>query len=313
VLKESKTFFLFLNYKKIISEIWNDFFYICRKSKLQKMKKHYLLLAFVLLSTLSFSQKKEKIKGSKTVTTEQKEIGAFDTLEVDDNIEIFLEKGDKNELRIEADDNLHDIIGIDLREKTLRLYTSKEVTNFKKLIVKVTYTNDFKLLTSKNESIVNAASEVQLDNITFRALDYSKLFLNVNAKNFKLENDNKSKTELNLKAEKASVQLSNNASLKALITAVDLKCDLYQKSSATIEGDVINGLIRLDNNTDFTGSKLTLKTADVTTEDYTSLKVFATTTITISASDKSEIQLYGNPKIEIKKFADEAKLLKKAK
>jgi Putative auto-transporter adhesin, head GIN domain len=277
------------------------------------MKKQYLLIAFVLLSTLSFSQKKEKIKGSKTVTTEQKEIGAFDALEVDDNIEVFLEKGDKNELRIEADDNLHDIIGIDLRDKTVRLYTSKEVTNFKKLIVKVTYTNDFKLLTSKNESIVNAASEIQLDDITFRALDYSKMYLNINAKNFKLENDNKSKTELNLKAEKATVQLSNNASLKALITSIDLKCDLYQKASATIEGDVINGLIRLDNNTDLVANKLTLKNADVITEDYTILKVFASTTIAITASEKSEIQLFGNPKIEIKKFADESKLFKKAK
>jgi Putative auto-transporter adhesin, head GIN domain len=277
------------------------------------MKKQYVLFAFVLLSTVSFSQKKEKIKGSKTVTTEQKEVGLFEALEVEDNLEIFLEKGDKNALTIEADDNLHDVISIDLKDKILRIFTSKEVTNSKKLIVKVIYTNNFKLVTSKNESVVNALSEMQLDDVTFKALDYSKLFLNVNAKNFKLANDNKSRTELNLKAEKAAVQLSNNASLKALITAVDLKCDLYQKSEANLEGDVVNGLIRLDNNTELIANKLTLKNADVTTEDYTTLKVFAATLITISAGEKSEIQLFGNPKIEIKKFADECKLIKKIK
>ncbi|MFV5699438.1 GIN domain-containing protein [Flavobacterium sp. ZT3R17] len=277
------------------------------------MKKYTAILLLLLSTTLTLAQKKDKIKGSKTVTVEQKEVGNFETLEVEDNLEVHLERGEKTELKIEADDNLHDIISFDLRDKTLRIYTTKEAVNYKKLIVRVTYTKDLNLITSKNESTINAIQEIQLDNLTFKAYDYSQFYLNVNAKNFILQADDKSKIELNLKSESAIVELSKNSSLKALVTAIDLKVDMYQKSNATIEGDATNAIIRLDNNSNLTGNKLILKNADVTTESYSNCSVNTTKTVVIDAANKSEIQLMGTPKIEIRKFADEAKLIKKLK
>ncbi|MFV5689050.1 GIN domain-containing protein [Flavobacterium sp. ZT3R25] len=277
------------------------------------MKKHTVIMLLLLSTVLTFAQKKDKIKGSKTVTVEQREVGNFESLEVEDNIEVHLERGEKTELKIEADDNLHDIISVDLRDKTLRIYTTKEAVSPKKIIVRVTYTKDLNLIISKNESTVNAIQEIQLDNLTFKAYDFSQLYLNVNTKNFILQADDKSKTELNLKSENAIIELSKNASLKALATTVDLKVDMYQKSTATIEGDATNASIRLDNNSALTASKLTLKNADVTTESYSNCSLNATVTVIVDAAEKSEIQLLGTQKIEIRKFADEAKLFKKLK
>ena len=72
-------------------------------------------------------------------------------------------------------------------------------------------------------------------------------------------------------------------------------------------------MLRLDNNASFTGNKLTTKNADVTTESYSTCSLFTEIAVIIDAADKSEIQLLGSPKIEIRKFADEAKLIKKLK
>lgn len=277
------------------------------------MKKNTALLLILLSTTLLLAQKKEKIKGTKTVTIEQKTVGSFNSLEVEDNLEVYLDKGEKNEIKIEADDNLHGIIAMDLRDNILRLYTSKEAVNYKKLIVRVTYTNDLNLVTAKNQAIVNAIQEIQLKDITFKAIDYSKLFLNVNSLNFILQSDDKSKTELNLKAENTIIELSKNSALKALVSTNELKCDLYQKSNATIEGDATNAFFRLNNNSDLIASKLTIKNSDVTTEEYSNCSLYAVTGIVIEAADNSEIQLHGTPKIEIRKFDGEAKLLKKLK
>ena len=74
------------------------------------MKKIIWILLVILCSSLSFSQQKEKVKGSKIVTVVQKEIAEFEDLEVEDNLEIFLIKGDKCALEIEADDNLQEYI-----------------------------------------------------------------------------------------------------------------------------------------------------------------------------------------------------------
>ncbi|UPZ15932.1 GIN domain-containing protein [Flavobacterium humidisoli] len=275
------------------------------------MKKSTALLLLVFVTTLTFAQKREKIKGSKIVTTSVKEVGSFDALEVDDNIEVYLEQGEKNEIKIEADDNLHDIIGMDLREKTLRLYTNKESSIFKKLSVKVTYTKSLNKVIAKNEAIVYAIQELQLDDITMNCVDFSKLYLNVNAKKFTLIADDKSRTELNLKAEDGNLQLSKNAGVKTLVSAVKFKCDLYQKATAAIEGIAEKATIRLDNNSVFTGTKFTLKDANVTAEGSAVATILADTTIAIAAGDKSEISLYGDPKIDLTRFSEEAKLIKK--
>lgn len=277
------------------------------------MKKYTLVLLLLVASTTTFAQKKEKIKGSKTVTIASKEIGEFNSLEVNDNLEVYLERGEKNEIKIEADDNLHEIIGMDLNGQALRIYTSKDASIFKKLIVRVTYTKDLTKVIAKNTTVVNAIQELQLDDITFNSVDYSKLFLNVNSKKFALIADDKSKTELNLKSENASVQLSKNAGLKALVVATDFKCDLYQKANAAIEGSATNGSLRLDNNSTFIGNKFTVKNANVTAESYSTCSLLAETTIAIAAGDKAEVQLLGTPKIELTRFTEEAKLIKRSK
>ena len=288
-------------------------FYICIDPNLNKMKKYTAILFLVLSVTLTFAQKKEKIKGSKMVTTEERQVGAFEALVVEDNLEVHLERGEQPELKIQADDNLHDIVSYDLSDKILRIYATKQAANYKKLIVRVTYTNDLNLITSKDEATVSATQQLLLDAITIKVHDNSKQFLNVVAKNFILQADDKSKTELNLKSEIATIEMSKNATLKALASVTELKVDMYQKSTAVIEGEATTATIRLENNSDFKGNKLTTENVDITTESSSSGSVNAVKTVTIDAAEKSEIQLVGAAKIELRKFVDEAKLIKKLK
>ena len=275
------------------------------------MKKDTLIILLLLVSTLAIAQKKEKIKGSKIVTIEQREIGNFEAIEISDNLEVYLDKGEKCNLKIEADDNLHDIVHVDLTANTLRIYSSKTAANFKKLIVRITYTNELKRISSKNEAIINAIQDIQLNDIAIQSFDDSKLFLNVNTKNFTLQSDHNSKAELNLKSEKATIELIKNATLKALISATDLKCDMYQKSIAVLEGDVTTAFVRLDNNARFSGNNLTITNAELVAESYSNCSINANTSISIDAAENSEIQLYGDQKIEIKRFTDNAILSKK--
>lgn len=275
------------------------------------MKKLALLFIVVLLTSISYGQKREKVKGSKIVTIEKKEIGNFENLEIEDNLEILLIKSDKCSLEIEADDNLHSEININTNGNTLRLTTLKDVGGFKKFLVKVFYNNDFKLLLAKHETIITATSDVELDNFTIKSFDYSKIFMNGKIKTFTIMQNDKSKSELNLKAETVTIELSKNAQLKALIASNQLKADLYQKSSAVVEGDVIDLKLRLDNSSEFTGMKLISKSAELIAEANTTTKINVVTNATIEASGKSEIQFYGDAKIELKKFTENTVIMKK--
>ncbi len=290
----------------------NDFFYICG-NKPQEMKKITLIFIVILCSTLAVAQKKEKVKGSKIVTVEKVEIGAFDQLEVEDNLEVFLVKGDKNSIEIETDDNLHVAINHQVYGTSLRLNTNKDISGFKKLEIRVVYTDSLKLINVKHEAKLNAISEMQLDNITVKTYDYSKTFMTVNSANFTLLANDKSKIELNLKGKDAFVEMSKNSNIKALVSLNKLKFDMYQKSEAVLEGPVNEMKLRLDNNSSYVGKNLTSKVLNLTTEGTTNCSVNTNGSLSITAAGKSEVTIYGEPKIELKKFGDDATLYKKSK
>ena len=274
------------------------------------MKKIIGLVTLLFFTSLAFAQK-EKVKGSKIVTVVQKDIAEFDELEVADNLEIFLIKGDKCALEIEADDNLQEYISINTKGKVLSLASTRDVSGAKKFSIRVTYTDAFKLLSAKNDANITALAEMNLSNFTFKIHDNTKVYAYVNAKIFTLMADDKSKTELNLKSEDATIEMSKNAQLKALISSTLLKFDMYQKTKAVVEGDVINFKLRLDNNADFTGNKLTSKNADILAEGSSECSINVATKLVLDAKGKAEIRLYGTQKIELKNFLDNAVLSKK--
>lgn len=275
------------------------------------MKFFYALFLSLIVAGTAFAQKKEKIRGSKTVTVIQRETGDFDNLEVEDNLEIFLVKGGTPGLEVEADDNLHEIIKTELNGTTLRIFTLKDASSYKNLSIRVTYTDALKTVTARHETVLNALAELTLNDITIKTFDYTKAFLNVKAGNFSLIMNDKTKAEVNLQATSAVIELSKNADIKALIATPSLKFDMYQKTNAVIEGDAENAVLRIDNNATFTGKKFTVKKMELTAEGYTDCSVMATENIIISASGKSSVQLLGNPKIEMKSFTENASLYKK--
>jgi hypothetical protein len=273
--------------------------------------KKIITLSILFISVLTYAQKKEKVKGSKIVKLEQKQVEDFESIEVEDNLEVFLVKGNDCGLEVEADDNLIEFVDFKLTGKNLRIATSREISSFKKLSVRVTYTDKFNMVIAKDETNVTALSDVILETITFKSYDYAKLFLNAKTTNFTLMANDKSKVELNLKSQKTAIDISKAAFVKALISSNEMRFDMYQKSSAEVEGDVIDLKLRMDNSADFIGKRLTAQNALVETGTFSKASINISNIATVSASGNSEIELFGEPKIEIKRFTDSALLQKR--
>lgn len=276
-------------------------------------KKIALLFTFLFLTTIAVAQKKEKIKGSKIVTVSVKEIPSFENIEINDNFEVFLVKSDKPSLEIEADDNLHEIINYEVAGGTLRVSSLREAIGAKKFALRINYTSELKLITAKNESSVHALADLELENITIKNYDNSRAFLNVKANYFALVLNDKAEAEINVKAENTSLELSKNAELKALVTSPELKLDMYQKSQATIEGNVNNAKMRLDNYAELIAKKLVIATLELSIESYAKSSINVTNTLNLAASGKTETELLGESKIQITKFLNNATLYKKEK
>lgn len=76
-----------------------DDFFIFVKIK-SRINEKYCPIPAAFGYYINLCSKREKVKGSKVVTTSVKEVGSFDALEVDDNLEVYLEKGEKTKLKL---------------------------------------------------------------------------------------------------------------------------------------------------------------------------------------------------------------------
>jgi hypothetical protein len=275
------------------------------------MKNKIVLIAILIfVNTIVFAQKKEKIKGSKIITLTVKEIDSFDTIDIADNLDVFLVKSDKNSIEIEADDNLHDAIIYEIVGSTLKFYTTKDVISAKKFSVRINYTNELKLVVLKNEAKLNALADLQLDNITIKNFDNSKSFLNVKSTDFTLILNDKAIAELNIKAQKTTLELSSSSELKALITSPELKIDMYQKTKAEIEGETKTAFIRLDNNAKLIAKNLAINEMTIATEMNSYCQINIKDKLIIAASGNSEIEFLGDAKVELTVFKNNARLQK---
>ena len=98
------------------------------------MKKFTLLLLVAIISTASFSQKKEKIKGDKDVTTVTNGFEkGFTAIEISDNLKVTLTSSLQNSYTLTTDKNLQDVIQFTVNEGLLKIYTTSNIVKSKKL------------------------------------------------------------------------------------------------------------------------------------------------------------------------------------
>jgi hypothetical protein len=98
-----------------------------------------------------------------------------------------------------------------------------------------------------------------------------------------------------------------------LVAATEFKLDMYQKSTALIEGSATNAKIRSDNSSHLTAPKFVIGTVEIETDSTARCEINASIAITIAAAGKSQIELWGEQKITIKKLINNASLQKKEK
>lgn len=272
--------------------------------------KNTAILFILLISSIAFGQKLEKIKGSKVVILTTKEIPPFHTIKMGQDLELNLVKAETPSLEIEADDNLHETVLCTVIDSVLKIELVKQVSRSKKHEVRINYTNSLKNINLTNEAKLIATNKIELNQLNVVCKDKSSAFLNLNVDNLTLEFTEKAKGEMNIISKSSTIQLSNDSKLKALLVSPSVKVDLLQKAEAVIEGECLDGLIRVDNNTELMAKNFAVTNLRLETLNEAEATV-NTKNLSLSADDTSEIDLYGDAKITIEKFSGNAILAKK--
>ncbi len=270
-----------------------------------------LLLLFALLVFANTFGQKEKVKGNKIVSTEEFNTEAFHTIEIYESFEVTLDESSDNQVKIEADSNLQELIQVIVQDSVLIIKSDKDLRRAKALNLSISYATELKKIKVYDKVNAKSLSPITSGELSVEVNDNAEMFLTIDAGKINYVGSGKSNTELHATAREIIYQINDNSELKGIATTDSLTVDLYQKGVAKLEGEVKSMLVRVDNDTDFYGEKLSATKTTLIAEGTSDCFLLTNGELHIDAKDKTEIYLLGEPKISIKAFANEATLYKK--
>ena len=282
------------------------------ESKNKKMNKLIYIFLFILGTTsISEAQSVEKIKGNRNITIKQTYIDDFTSLVIKNDFEVKIAYNSKPSVEIEADDNLHDVINVDVINGQLSISTSKRITSRKKLVITVSFGEMLSSIDLHGDTELRSLTFMELDSLSLNVSGNSRAYLNIKANTFKFSSTDKSKSRLNINADSTTFILSDVSKLDALVNSKSSSFDIYQRATATIEGEAESSTLRIDNSGVISGKNYTIKNANLLIESSSDATLHVTEVLNLEASGTTETYIYGSSKINLTIFTDSAKLQKK--
>lgn len=189
------------------------------------------------------------IKLSDHITTENKDILGFNKINVSEDFEVFIRFSDTEEkIEIEANENLHDLIQVEQKGNSIKIYTESYSTNnwgrkggASEVLVAYITTKELVAIKGSEDVIFVLEDKMYADNLTIDLDEDSTLegFLEVQNLIVKLTED--SVLDIDGSADIMNVKADEDSYIKGRnFTVNDLTIDLTEDSEATltVNGDI---------------------------------------------------------------------------
>lgn len=200
-----------------------------------------LLAVFIVgvVQAQNHKDDKDRIEGSGNVITKEFTVKSFDHLTAHGVFNLQLSQGDKEQVRIEADDNLMELFIVENEGSTLEIRMKKDVhfNSKKKLSVYVT----FKTLKSMHLSMVGGASseeKLKFDELKLKNQSVGSVNLNMALQTLHLENESVGNLKLTGSADNAVIKSNSVGSVQAGEFVVQkMEIDNSGVGSATVNAE----------------------------------------------------------------------------
>jgi len=280
-------------------------------------KLKQLFVCIIILTSFSFMDAQSKIKGNREVKSEQTDVPAFKALSIADEFDVVLIKSINPSVTLEADSNLHSAVNFSVNDSILNFQLTKNITRFKELKVLIRYTDKLKKITLSGDVNVEAENTIELSTLDLTMNDDAKFEADLVTDEFNFYNNNDSSlklfTNLILKVESktATLNLKENSNNIIDINTENLNINTFDDAELNIEGFAYNLELVSSNSSSVQGKNLLTNVTKLVTSEKADVEINVTETLHIDASGSSTIELYGEPKIQIDNFINEAIISKK--
>lgn len=267
-----------------------------------------VVLCSLLLATPALGQRKPRIRGSRTVVSVDRELPPFSHLVLEDDLEVRLRAGASEGVRIDADDNLVDILRFDLDGDTLRIASFYNITAKKQLDLTLSYTHLESIRVTAGN--LTTSDPLKADQIRLGVMEVGKATLEVHGTIVSVDLEGNASADLRLRADSVAIRAADRADAHLYSEGGGLALALTQSASLVLEGDSPEMQVTLSGNTRLDARALEARVVSVTLGESSNGRIRALDVLRYEGSGDSRLFVYGQPAIEIPGFRDRAELHK---
>lgn len=275
------------------------------------MKKLIIILLVFFISSIGYAQSKDKIKGSREVVSESKDLDKkFNSVEITDNITVSISRGNKNSYVLNTDENLVEEVQFVVINNVLKIYTSKKISSFKELEVNLKVIGIDRIIL-RDDAVVKTDKKLKLDKILIDGSNSSKFDMEIETDDIQINMNKNAGGKLKLKAKNLQIEMKDRTDLKGKINIDNLNVSLKNKAELTLSGDSKHSDFRLANSAGLDAKKMDSRTASLFSSNTSDVNIRVSRKLEVTSDGRSKIYVYGNADVQLKGFADKSKIIKK--
>ena len=275
------------------------------------MKHLYkITLIFALFSSVIISGQ-EKLKGNKNVTSENRGISNFSSVEVIDNLDVHLIYGKNQSVTVETDSNLQTAVFTEVSNDVLTIKLNSKIVRKKELKVSVRVNSHLKNIFTYNNSKVYSKNTLNIDSLTVNTFDNADIDLKLNSKLINVNAKKTSDLKFEILSDHLVIRNEESASINGNVNTNTIEAITLDKSNLHLNGNTQNLNLETTGNSSFKGKDLETVTTLVNASNNSKAHIQCIESVDISTKNSAEVYIYSNPKITISEFFDKSSIHKK--
>jgi hypothetical protein len=249
---------------------------------------------------VNYSLNSENMQGSGAVKSETRDLSSFSRVELRSIGNLTIQQGDKEEITIQADDNLLPYITTDVNGDTLVIGMKPNINVNPSKTIEYTLT-----VKSLSEVVLSGfgnitAEELSGDSIKVRLTGSGDINVNtVTAEDMSMQLTGFGNITVNeATVDRPTLELTGSGDMKVnSLTAQNLKLTISGFGNATLNGTAEDQTVRLTGSGNYKGGDLESSSADITISGFGDATVWAKDTLNLSISGSGNVKYFGDPRM----------------
>lgn len=174
-----------------------------------------IILAMLMLSCDLGINIGPGVSGNGNVVSDERRLNdTFDKIEVSRGLDVYLTQGETESIKVEADENLQEIIVTEVKGNVLKIYADENIRRSKSKKVYVTF-RSVSSISSSSGSDVNSTNTINADDLELSTSSGSGMELDINAEKVSCDSSSGSDLKLSGKTNKLYAEASSGSDIKA--------------------------------------------------------------------------------------------------